>query len=143
MFCHPCLVIFYVAFGGPRTCGWWGTPQKGSLWSWQSLLLSTVTSCLLELSKSQNDMTSEKYLLAMDPRQCMGHTERRSQSDTAVNITSRKASTPNILKAFHQEDPKHPPSPVLKQDTPPSSPTHSTVFSGGLRHVSLVPILLI
>ncbi|XP_036016756.1 synaptotagmin-like protein 3 isoform X1 [Mus musculus] len=87
-----------------------------------------------ELSKSQNDMTSEKHLLAMDPRQCVGHTERRSQSDTAVNVTSRKASTPDILKAFHQEDPKHPPDPVLKQDTPPSSPTHSAVFSGGLRH---------
>ncbi|XP_036016749.1 synaptotagmin-like protein 3 isoform X2 [Mus musculus] len=93
-----------------------------------------------ELSKSQNDMTSEKHLLAMDPRQCVGHTERRSQSDTAVNVTSRKASTPDILKAFHQEDPKHPPDPVLKQDTPPSSPTHSAVFSGGLRHGSLISI---
>lgn len=64
-------------------------PKEGSLWSWQSLLLSTVPPCLLELSKSQNDMTSEKHLLAMDPRQCVGHTERRSQSDTAVNVTSR------------------------------------------------------
>nr|XP_034347859.1 synaptotagmin-like protein 3 isoform X2 [Arvicanthis niloticus] len=53
---------------------------------------------------------------------------------------SRKASTPDILKAFHQQDPKHPPSPDLKQDTPPSSPTHSAVFSGGLRHGSLVSI---
>ncbi|XP_021077510.1 synaptotagmin-like protein 3 isoform X2 [Mus pahari] len=53
---------------------------------------------------------------------------------------SRKASTPDILKAFHQEDPKHPPSPVLKQDTPPSSLTHSAVFSGGLRHGSLISI---
>lgn len=108
----------------------------------ENLFLS-VTTQMRKLSKSQNDMTSEKHLLAMDPRQCMGHTERRSQSDTAVNVTSRKTSTPDILKAFHQEDPKHPPSPVSKQDTPPSSPTHSTVFSGGLRHVSLVPILLI
>lgn len=99
----------------------------------ENLFLS-VTTQMRKLSKSQNDMTSEKHLLAMDPRQCVGHTERRSQSDTAVNVTSRKASTPDILKAFHQEDPKHPPDPVLKQDTPPSSPTHSAVFSGGLRH---------
>lgn len=107
----------------------------------ENLFLS-VTTQMRKLSKSQNDMTSEKHLLAMDPRQCVVHTERRSQSDTAVNVTSRKISSPDILKAFHQEDPKQPPSPVLKQGTLPSSPTHSAVFSGGLRHVSLIPILL-
>jgi synaptotagmin-like protein len=49
--------------------------------------------CLfLEFSKSQNDMTSEKHLLAMGSRQCVGQTERRSQSDTAVNVTSRVSS---------------------------------------------------
>ncbi|EGW04797.1 Synaptotagmin-like protein 3 [Cricetulus griseus] len=46
-----------------------------------------------ELSKSQNDVTSEKHLLAMDPRQCVVPTERRSQSDTAVNVTSRGSLT--------------------------------------------------
>ena len=66
------------------------------------------------------------------------------QSDRDVCVYSvQKASTPDILKAFHQEDPKHPPDPVLKQDTPPSSPTHSAVFSGGLRHVSLLLILFL
>ncbi|XP_006978105.2 synaptotagmin-like protein 3 isoform X1 [Peromyscus maniculatus bairdii] len=105
----------------------------------ENLFLS-VTTQMKKLSKSQNDMTSEKHLLAMDPRQCVVHTERRSQSDTAVNVTSRKVSSPDILKAFHQEDPKDPPSPVLKQDTLPSSPARSTVFSGGLRHGSLISI---
>ncbi|XP_049991999.1 synaptotagmin-like protein 3 isoform X1 [Alexandromys fortis] len=105
----------------------------------ENLFLS-VTTQMRKLSKSQNDMTSEKHLLAMDPRQCVVHTERRSQSDTAVNVSSRKVSSPDILKAFHQEDPKQPPSPVLKQGTLPSSPTHSAVFSGGLRHGSLISI---
>lgn len=105
----------------------------------ENLFLS-VTTQMKKLSKSQNDMTSEKHLLAMDPRQCVVHTERRSQSDTAVNVTSRKVSSPDILKAFHQEDPKDLPSPVLKQDTLPSSPARSTVFSGGLRHGSLISI---
>ncbi|CAO2628665.1 Synaptotagmin-like protein 3 [Lemmus lemmus] len=54
----------------------------------ENLFLS-VTTQMRKLSKSQNDMTSEKHLLAMDPRQCVVHTERRSQSDTAVNVTSR------------------------------------------------------
>ncbi|CAO2628664.1 Synaptotagmin-like protein 3 [Lemmus lemmus] len=105
----------------------------------ENLFLS-VTTQMRKLSKSQNDMTSEKHLLAMDPRQCVVHTERRSQSDTAVNVTSRKVSSPDILRAFHQEDPKQLPSPVLKQDTLPSSLTHSAVFSGGLRHGSLISI---
>ncbi|XP_055471920.1 synaptotagmin-like protein 3 isoform X1 [Psammomys obesus] len=112
---------------------------KGFNKSLENLFLS-VTTQMKKLSKSQNDMTSEKHLLAMDPRQCVGHTERRSQSDTAVNVTFRKASTPDILKLCHQEDPKDPPSPVLKQDTLPASPTHSTVFSGGSRHGSLISI---
>lgn len=43
----------------------------------------------LELSKSQNDMTSDKQLLATGPRQCTGQSERRSQSDTAINVTTR------------------------------------------------------
>lgn len=77
--CLPCLVIFFV-FLAPRLCK-----------SWQSFTLPSITPCVcfLELSKSQNDVTSEKHLLAMDPRQCVVPTERRSQSDTAVNVTSR------------------------------------------------------
>ncbi|XP_029422504.1 synaptotagmin-like protein 3 isoform X2 [Nannospalax galili] len=104
----------------------------------ENLFLS-VTTHMKKLSKSQNDMSSEKHLLAMDPRQCMGQTERRSQSDTAVNVTSR-VSMPEILKPFHQEDLKRSPSPVLKQDALPLSPPPSTVFSGGLRHGSLISI---
>lgn len=34
-------------------------------------------------------MTSDKQLLATGPRQCASRTERRSQSDTAINVTTR------------------------------------------------------
>ncbi|XP_042557996.1 synaptotagmin-like protein 3 isoform X1 [Dipodomys spectabilis] len=105
----------------------------------ENLFLS-VTTHMKKLSKSQNDVTSEKHLLATCPRPDVSQTERRSQSDTAVNVTSRKASAPAILKPFHQEDLKHSTSPVLKQETPPSSPTPNTLFSGGLRHGSLISI---
>nr|XP_045015332.1 synaptotagmin-like protein 3 isoform X2 [Jaculus jaculus] len=50
----------------------------------------------------------------------------------------RKVSIPDILKPFHPEDPKQPPSPVLKQETLPSNP--STFFPGHSRHGSLVSI---
>lgn len=34
-------------------------------------------------------MTSDKQLLSASPRQCASRTERRSQSDTAINVTTR------------------------------------------------------
>ncbi|EAW47653.1 synaptotagmin-like protein 3 isoform X1 [Homo sapiens] len=105
----------------------------------ENLFLSLATH-VKKLSKSQNDMTSEKHLLATGPRQCVGQTERRSQSDTAVNVTTRKVSAPDILKPLNQEDPKCSTNPILKQQNLPSSPAPSTIFSGGFRHGSLISI---
>lgn len=84
-----------------------GEPQKRLPQVLAKLVALDCPSCLLELSKSQNDMTSEKHLLAMDPRQCVGHTERRSQSDTAVNVTSRVGAeatetTDHVHAIFHE-----------------------------------------
>ncbi|KAB1275312.1 Synaptotagmin-like protein 3, partial [Camelus dromedarius] len=52
----------------------------------------------------------------------------------------QKVSTPDILKPFSQESPKRSTSPVLKQEGISSSPTPKTLFSGGLRHGSLISI---
>ncbi|XP_073075951.1 synaptotagmin-like protein 3 isoform X7 [Manis javanica] len=112
---------------------------KGFNKSVENLFLS-VTTHMKKLSKSQNDMTSDKQLLATGPRQCAGRTEWRSQSDTAINVTSRKASTPDIMKPVNRESPKHPTNPVSKREDPLSSPTSTTLFSGGLRHGSLISI---
>lgn len=73
--------------------------QRRALGVCQSCVLPPVIPCIcfLELSKSQNDMTSDKQLLATGPRQCASRTERRSQSDTAINVTTRvfpKATRP-------------------------------------------------
>ncbi|XP_047714855.1 synaptotagmin-like protein 3 isoform X3 [Prionailurus viverrinus] len=112
---------------------------KGFNKSMENLFLS-VTTHMKKLSKSQNDMTSDKQLLATGPRQCASRTERRSQSDTAINVTARKPSTPDILKPLNQESPKHLTNPVSKQEDVSSRPTPSTLFSGGLRHASLLSI---
>ncbi|XP_043448610.1 synaptotagmin-like protein 3 isoform X1 [Prionailurus bengalensis] len=112
---------------------------KGFNKSMENLFLS-VTTHMKKLSKSQNDMTSDKQLLATGPRQCASRTERRSQSDTAINVTTRKPSTPDILKPLNQESPKHLTNPVSKQEDVSSRPTPSTLFSGGLRHASLLSI---
>ncbi|XP_072685533.1 synaptotagmin-like protein 3 isoform X2 [Canis lupus baileyi] len=111
---------------------------KGFNKSVENLFLS-VTTHMKKLSKSQNDMTSDKQLLATGPRQCASRTERRSQSDTAINVTTR-ASAPDILKSLNQESPKRHTNPVLKQEDLSSRPTPSAVFSGGLRHASLISI---
>lgn len=81
------------SLGRPRgLLGVWlqGIPEEGPR-DCQSCVLPPVIPCIcfLELSKSQNDMTSDKQLLATGPRQCASRTERRSQSDTAINVTSR------------------------------------------------------
>ncbi|XP_032341158.1 synaptotagmin-like protein 3 isoform X4 [Camelus ferus] len=112
---------------------------KGFHKSVENLFLS-VTTHVKKLSKSQNDVTSDKQHPALGPGPCAGPTERRSQSDTAVNVTTRKVSTPDILKPFSQESPKRSTSPVLKQEGISSSPTPKTLFSGGLRHGSLISI---
>ncbi|XP_015102076.1 synaptotagmin-like protein 3 isoform X1 [Vicugna pacos] len=112
---------------------------KGFHKSVENLFLS-VTTHVKKLSKSQNDVTSDKQHPALGPGPCAGPTERRSQSDTAVNVTTRKVSTPDILKPFSQESPKRSTSPVLKQEGVSSSPTPTTLFSGGLRHGSLISI---
>ncbi|XP_040821327.1 synaptotagmin-like protein 3 [Ochotona curzoniae] len=112
---------------------------KGFNKSLENLFLS-VTTHMKKLSKSQNDVTSEKHLLATDPRQCRGRSERRSQSDTAVNVANRKVSAPDVLRPFGQEKPRDPASPDRKQEDLSCSPESGTVFSRGLRHESLISI---
>uniref|UniRef100_A0A4W2CWN2 Synaptotagmin-like protein 3 n=1 Tax=Bos indicus x Bos taurus TaxID=30522 RepID=A0A4W2CWN2_BOBOX len=111
---------------------------KGFNKSVENLFLS-VTTHMKKLSKSQNDMTSDKQHPEMVPRQREGRPERRSQSDTAINVTTR-AGTPDILKPLGPESPRRPTSPVLKQEDISSSPVLNTSFSGGLRQGSLISI---
>ncbi|XP_068841284.1 synaptotagmin-like protein 3 isoform X1 [Capricornis sumatraensis] len=111
---------------------------KGFNKSVENLFLS-VTTHMKKLSKSQNDMTSDKQHPETVPRQREGRPERRSQSDTAINVTTR-VSTPDILKPLSPESPRRPTSPVLKQEDISSSPVLNTLFSGGLRQGSLISI---
>uniref|UniRef100_UPI00403870CA synaptotagmin-like protein 3 isoform X3 n=1 Tax=Callospermophilus lateralis TaxID=76772 RepID=UPI00403870CA len=52
----------------------------------------------------------------------------------------RKVSTPDISKPLPQEDPRRSASLGLKQDALPLGPSPSPLFSGGLRHGSLISI---
>ncbi|XP_016008195.1 synaptotagmin-like protein 3 isoform X3 [Rousettus aegyptiacus] len=112
---------------------------KGFNKSVENLFLS-VTTHMKKLSKSQNDMTSDKQLPSTDARQRVRQTERRSQSDTAINVTTRKVSAPDILQPLSQESPKRLTLPVLKQEDLPPRPKPGALFSGGLRQGSLISI---
>ncbi|XP_037376480.1 synaptotagmin-like protein 3 isoform X2 [Talpa occidentalis] len=112
---------------------------KGFNKSLENLFLS-VTTHMKKLSKSQNDMTSDKQLRAAGSGRCAGQTDRRSLSDTAINVSTRKVSAPAILQPVNPESPKRPTSPVLKPEDLSSSPVSNTLFSGGLRHGSLISI---
>ncbi|XP_059555927.1 synaptotagmin-like protein 3 isoform X5 [Myotis daubentonii] len=112
---------------------------KGFNKSVENLFLS-VTTHMKKLSKSQNDMTSDKQLLSTGPRPGASRTERRSQSDTAINATTRKVSAPDILMPLSQESPKRATSPVSKQGGLSAPPAPSSSFSGGSRRGSLISI---
>ena len=84
----PSPLQLLVLMGSP--CVVEGLPKEGPSVS-AKLRVPTChpCTCLLDLSKSQNDVTSDKQLLSTSPVQGAGRTERRSQSDTAINVTTR------------------------------------------------------
>ncbi|XP_053524670.1 synaptotagmin-like protein 3 isoform X1 [Artibeus jamaicensis] len=112
---------------------------KGFNKSVENLFLS-VTTHVKKLSKSQNDMTSDKQLLSTSPVQGAAWTERRSQSDTAINVSTR-VSAPDILQSLNRGSPKCPAYPVLGQGNLLFHPTTpGPLFSGGSRQGSVISI---
>ncbi|KAM6404989.1 synaptotagmin-like protein 3 isoform 2-T2 [Pluvialis apricaria] len=105
----------------------------------ENLFLS-LTTHIKKISKSQNDM-ADRSLLSTDYGQNMERRkQRRSQSDTAINITSRVKSTPSLqhLITGAQND-----SEILTQrnckeeEDITTSPTSDAVFCDGRKHGSL------
>ncbi|NWW43995.1 SYTL3 protein, partial [Pedionomus torquatus] len=105
----------------------------------ENLFLS-LTTHIKKISKSQNDM-ADRRLLTTDYGQHMERRkQRRSQSDTAINITSRMKSTPSLQQLITgaQND-----SDILikrnckEEEDITTSPTSDTVFCDGRKHGSL------
>ncbi|NWY49502.1 SYTL3 protein, partial [Chionis minor] len=115
------------------------TQSKSFNKSVENLFLS-LTTHIKKISKSQNDM-ADRRLLTTDYGQNMERRkQRRSQSDTAINITSRMKSTPSLqhLITGTQND-----SEILTQrnckeeEDITTSPTSDAVFCDGRKHGSL------
>ncbi|NXF89181.1 SYTL3 protein, partial [Eubucco bourcierii] len=113
--------------------------SRGFNKSVENLFLS-LTTHIKKISKSQNDMADRCLLTTAYGHNVERRKQRRSQSDTAINITSRMKSTPSLqqLVTGTQND-----SEVLtkrnseEEEDITTSPTSDAVFCGGKKHGSL------
>ncbi|NXI34625.1 SYTL3 protein, partial [Galbula dea] len=105
----------------------------------ENMFLS-LTTHIKKISKSQNDV-ADRCLLTTD----YGHNmerrkQRRSQSDTAINITSRMKSTPSLqqlLIGAQNNSGMLTKRSCQEEDDTATSPTSDVVFCDGRKHGSL------
>ncbi|XP_021248584.1 synaptotagmin-like protein 3 isoform X2 [Numida meleagris] len=105
----------------------------------ENLFLS-LTTHIKKISKSQNDMADRSLLTTDYGHNVERRKQRRSQSDTAINITSRKKSTPSLQELFYgaQNDNDILTKRSCKQEEDiTTSPTSDAVFCDGRKHGSL------
>ncbi|XP_010117066.1 PREDICTED: synaptotagmin-like protein 3 [Chlamydotis macqueenii] len=105
----------------------------------ENLFLS-LTTHIKKISKSQNDMADRCLLTTNYGQNVERRKQRRSQSDTAINITSRMKSTPSLQQLITgaQND-----SAIVtkrnckEEEDVTTSPTSDAVFCDGRKHGSL------
>ncbi|XP_053150316.1 synaptotagmin-like protein 3 isoform X2 [Hemicordylus capensis] len=108
--------------------------------SMENLFLSLTTN-IKKISKSQNDMTADNGLLTADYGQEMApRKERRSQSDTAINIISKLSNAVSLpfLSGEEDDDAVASRRNSSKEGIPPNSIID--IFSARLRSPSLYSI---
>ncbi|XP_071596757.1 synaptotagmin-like protein 3 isoform X1 [Heliangelus exortis] len=105
----------------------------------ENLFLS-LTTHIKKISKSQNDM-ADRRLLTTDPGQNVERRkQRRSQSDTAINITSRVKSTPSLQQLISGDQNGNEfltKRNCKDEEDITTSPTSDAVFCDGRKHGSL------
>ncbi|NXQ40896.1 SYTL3 protein, partial [Catharus fuscescens] len=105
----------------------------------ENLFLS-LTTHMKKISKSQNDMADRCVLTTDYGKNVERRKQRRSQSDTAINITSRMQSTPSLqqlITGAQNDSETQSKSSCKEEDDMTTSPTSDTVFCDGRKHGSL------
>ncbi|NXB14100.1 SYTL3 protein, partial [Rhagologus leucostigma] len=105
----------------------------------ENLFLS-LTTHIKKISKSQNDMADRCVLTTDYGKNVERRRQRRSQSDTAINITSRLKSTPSLQQLITEaqnDSETQSKSSWKEEDDMTTSPTSDTVFCDGRKHGSL------
>ncbi|XP_051657526.1 synaptotagmin-like protein 3 [Manacus candei] len=105
----------------------------------ENLFLS-LTTHIKKISKSQNDMTDRCVLTTDFGKNVERRWQRRSQSDTAINITSKMKSTPSLqqlITGAQNDSEILTKSSCKEEEDITTSPTSDTVFCDGRKHGSL------
>ncbi|NXB59903.1 SYTL3 protein, partial [Struthidea cinerea] len=105
----------------------------------ENLFLS-LTTHIKKISKSQNDMADRCVLTTDYGKTVERRKQRRSQSDTAINITSRMKSTPSLqqlITGAQNDSETQSKSSCKEEEDMTTSPTSDTVFCDGRKHGSL------
>ncbi|XP_068866672.1 synaptotagmin-like protein 3 isoform X2 [Aphelocoma coerulescens] len=105
----------------------------------ENLFLS-LTTHIKKISKSQNDMADRCVLTTDYGKNVERRKQRRSQSDTAINITSRMKSTPSLqqlITGTQNDSETQSKSSCKEEEDMTTSPTSDTVFCDGRKHGSL------
>ncbi|NWT53626.1 SYTL3 protein, partial [Erythrocercus mccallii] len=105
----------------------------------ENLFLS-LTTHIKKISKSQNDM-ADRYVLTTDyGKNVERRKQRRSQSDTAINITSRMKSIPSLqqlITGAPNDSETQSKSSWKEEEDDITSPTSDAVFCDDRKHRSL------
>ncbi|XP_037987452.1 synaptotagmin-like protein 3 isoform X5 [Motacilla alba alba] len=105
----------------------------------ENLFLS-LTTHIKKISKSQNDMADRCVLTTDYGKNVERRKQRRSQSDTAINVTSRMKSTPSLqqlITGAQNDSETQSKSSSKEEEDITTSPTSDTVFCEGRKHGSL------
>ncbi|NWU28364.1 SYTL3 protein, partial [Dyaphorophyia castanea] len=105
----------------------------------ENLFLS-LTTHIKKISKSQNDMADRCVLTTDYGKNVERRKQRRSQSDTAINITSRMKSTPSLqqlVTGAQNDSETQSKSSCKEEEDMTTSPTSDTVFCDGRKYGSL------
>uniref|UniRef100_A0A8C9NH08 Synaptotagmin like 3 n=1 Tax=Serinus canaria TaxID=9135 RepID=A0A8C9NH08_SERCA len=105
----------------------------------ENLFLS-LTTHIKKISKSQNDMADRCVLITDCGKNVERRKQRRSQSDTAINVTSRMQSTPSLqqlITGAQNDSESQGKSSCKEEEDITTSPTSDTVFCDGKKHGSL------
>ncbi|NWZ45050.1 SYTL3 protein, partial [Brachypodius atriceps] len=105
----------------------------------ENLFLS-LTTHIKKISKSQNDMADRCVLTTDYGKNVEKRKQRRSQSDTAINITSRMKSTPSLqqlITGAQNDSETQSKSSWKEEEGVTTSPTSDAVFCDGRKHGSL------
>ncbi|KAM6459553.1 synaptotagmin-like protein 3 [Liasis olivaceus] len=106
----------------------------------ENLFLSFTTH-IKKISKSQNDVDNEKYLLTANYGQQKDPVkERRSLSDPAIDIPTRIKTSPRIQQLINGEDSRTACKRALSVEFIPSIVTNDTLICGDKRRGSLYSI---